>query len=47
MIITTFNINIYDLNYAGAQPVGVCYGLNGNNLPSNLDAINLYKATKK
>ncbi|XP_071901135.1 glucan endo-1,3-beta-glucosidase-like [Coffea arabica] len=28
---------------AGALPIGVCYGLNGNNLPSKQDAINLYK----
>ncbi|XP_016445078.1 glucan endo-1,3-beta-glucosidase, acidic-like [Nicotiana tabacum] len=27
-----------------AQPIGVCYGRNGNNLPSAQDVVNLYKA---
>ncbi|KAL3512008.1 hypothetical protein ACH5RR_024725 [Cinchona calisaya] len=30
------------ISYAKAQSIGVCYGLNGNNLPSNQDVINLY-----
>ncbi|KAF5468784.1 hypothetical protein F2P56_012910 [Juglans regia] len=31
------------LELTGAQSVGVCYGRNGNNLPSEADVINLYK----
>ncbi|XP_040994734.1 glucan endo-1,3-beta-glucosidase-like [Juglans microcarpa x Juglans regia] len=32
------------LELTGAQSVGVCYGRNGNNLPSEADVINLYKS---
>ncbi|KAG2671106.1 hypothetical protein I3760_14G118200 [Carya illinoinensis] len=32
------------LELTGAQSVGVCYGKNGNNLPSEADVINLYKS---
>lgn len=28
---------------AGAKHIGICYGLNGDNLPSPLNVINLYK----
>ncbi|XP_019172546.1 PREDICTED: glucan endo-1,3-beta-glucosidase, acidic-like [Ipomoea nil] len=31
------------LHIAGVQSIGVCYGTNGNNLPSVADTINLYK----
>ncbi|CDP09618.1 unnamed protein product [Coffea canephora] len=31
------------ISYAAVQPIGVCYGLNGNNLPSAQDAVNIYK----
>ncbi|CDO98259.1 unnamed protein product [Coffea canephora] len=30
------------ISRAGAQSIGVCYGLNGNDLPSTQDVINLY-----
>nr|GMD59966.1 glucan endo-1,3-beta-glucosidase, acidic-like [Ipomoea batatas] len=32
------------LHITGVQSIGVCYGKNGNNLPSDTDAINLYKS---
>ncbi|KAK2986112.1 hypothetical protein RJ640_024611 [Escallonia rubra] len=32
------------LTLTGAQSVGVCYGRNGNNLPSEQDVVKLYKA---
>lgn len=32
------------IHIAGAESVGVCYGRNGNNLPSEQSVINLYKA---
>ncbi|KAK4276295.1 hypothetical protein QN277_019260 [Acacia crassicarpa] len=34
------------LQFAGAQPIGVCYGANGNNLPSKQDVVNLYKSNR-
>ncbi|XP_016187868.1 glucan endo-1,3-beta-glucosidase [Arachis ipaensis] len=34
------------VHFTGAQSVGVCYGGNGNNLPSKQDVINLYKSNR-
>ncbi|XP_021285106.1 putative glucan endo-1,3-beta-glucosidase GVI [Herrania umbratica] len=34
------------LSLADARNIGVCYGLNGNNLPSPTDVINLYKRSQ-
>ncbi|KAK2434879.1 hypothetical protein P8452_31899 [Trifolium repens] len=32
------------LKFTGVQSVGVCYGVNGNNLPSRQDVVNLYNS---
>ncbi|XP_054819665.1 glucan endo-1,3-beta-glucosidase-like [Prosopis cineraria] len=34
------------LQFTGAQQIGVCYGANGNNLPSKQDVVNLYKSNR-
>ncbi|XP_054818080.1 glucan endo-1,3-beta-glucosidase-like [Prosopis cineraria] len=32
------------IQFTGAQSIGVCYGSDGNNLPSKQDVVNLYKS---
>ena len=41
--LTTRSISIY---HAAGQSVGVCYGANGNNLPSKQDVVNLCKSNR-
>ncbi|KAK4276294.1 hypothetical protein QN277_019259 [Acacia crassicarpa] len=37
-------ISSIELQFTGAQSIGVCYGADGNNLPSKQDVVNLYKS---
>lgn len=39
-------LNFASFKFIGAQSIGVCYGRNGNGLPSEQDVINLYKANR-
>nr|XP_027102660.1 glucan endo-1,3-beta-glucosidase-like [Coffea arabica]XP_027102835.1 glucan endo-1,3-beta-glucosidase-like [Coffea arabica] len=41
-ILTLLGVFLLSLRVTGVQSIGVCYGLNGNNLPSSQDVINLY-----
>ncbi|XP_021898526.1 glucan endo-1,3-beta-glucosidase-like [Carica papaya] len=40
---TTLLLLLQMITFVGAKQIGVCYGLNGDNLPSPTDVINLYK----
>ncbi|CAB4278369.1 unnamed protein product [Prunus armeniaca] len=40
----TSDARVTTLNYLSAQSVGVCYGRNGNNLPSETEVVDLYKS---
>ncbi|OIT22131.1 glucan endo-1,3-beta-glucosidase, acidic isoform gi9 [Nicotiana attenuata] len=40
----TYYTNLISHVKSEAQPIGVCYGRNGNNLPSAQDVVNFYKA---
>lgn len=40
----SININIHLIIHTGAQSVGVCYGANGNNLPTKQAVVDLYKS---
>ncbi|XP_071911428.1 glucan endo-1,3-beta-glucosidase, acidic-like isoform X2 [Coffea arabica] len=42
-ILLLLGLFLLGLRLTGVQSIGVCYGLNGNNLPSKQDVINLYK----
>ncbi|XP_027080098.1 glucan endo-1,3-beta-glucosidase [Coffea arabica] len=41
-ILTLLGLFLVSLKITGVQSIGVCYGLNGNKLPSKQDVINLY-----
>ncbi|XP_027183553.1 glucan endo-1,3-beta-glucosidase-like [Coffea eugenioides] len=41
-ILTLLGVFLLSLRVTGVQSIGVCYGLNGNNLQSSQDVINLY-----
>ncbi|KAL3534757.1 hypothetical protein ACH5RR_003218 [Cinchona calisaya] len=41
-ILALLGLFLLSLRFIGVQSMGVCYGLNGNNLPSKQDVINLY-----
>ncbi|XP_021898525.1 putative glucan endo-1,3-beta-glucosidase GVI [Carica papaya] len=43
MFTTTLLLVLQMFSFVGAKRIGVCYGLNGDNLPSPTDVINLYK----
>ncbi|KAF3452500.1 hypothetical protein FNV43_RR02933 [Rhamnella rubrinervis] len=42
-ILLLLGFMIATLNISGAQSIGVCYGRNGNNLPSEAQVVELYK----
>ncbi|CAJ2679754.1 unnamed protein product [Trifolium pratense] len=40
----TLKFVVHYYHYAGVESVGVCYGVNGNNLPSRQEVVDLYKS---
>ena len=42
--LSSLSLSYFGESNAGAQSIGVCYGTNGNNLPSASQVINLYKS---
>ncbi|KAK2434877.1 glucan endo-1,3-beta-glucosidase [Trifolium repens] len=44
IIFLLFGILSIGLKFTGVQSVGVCYGVNGNNLPSRQQVVNLYNS---